>query len=199
MSGAATDPQDAADMQRLVSGHDAALNDLMERHGQTLFHYLIRQLQNEADAADLAQESFVRVYQHRTRFDPRQRFHTWLYTIATNLVRDRFKWRTRHPQVSLDQPMGEGDHALGDVIPDAVPLPGEHLAATERAEVVRQAIAALPEELRTPLILAEYESMPHAEIAAVLRCSTKAVESKIYRAKVRLRERLSRKFAEEAH
>src|SRR5436190_20130623 len=89
-------------MKRLASGHDAALNELMERHAPKLCNYLLRCLQNEEDAADTAQESFVRVYQSRARFDPRQRFSTWLYAIATNLVKDRFRYRTRHPQISLD-------------------------------------------------------------------------------------------------
>lgn len=182
--------QDAADMQRLVNGHDAALNGLMERHGERLFHYLIRHLQSESDAADVAQDAFVRVYQHRAKFDPRQKFSTWLYTIATNLARDRLKWRSRHPQVSLSQSVGESDCTMAEVLPDPGPSPDETLTSSERARAVRAAVGALPEELRTPLLLAEYEAMPHAEIAGVLHCSIKAVESRIYRAKQRLRGQL---------
>ena len=89
-------------MTRLAAGHDAALNDLMDRHAERLFQYLVRSLQNDDDAADLAQETFVRVYQNRTKFDPSKKFSTWLYTIASYLVRTRYRWRTRHPQVSLD-------------------------------------------------------------------------------------------------
>lgn len=182
---------DASDMQRLVEGRDPALNSLMERHGERLFHYLIRQLQNEDDAAEIAQEAFVRVYLHRAKFDPRQKFSTWLYTIATNLARDRLKWRSRHPQVSLDQTIGETDNAIRDVLPDSRPLPDDVLSSNERAQAVRDAIAGLPEDLRAALILSEYELLPNAEIANVLRCSIKAVESRIYRAKQRLRESLS--------
>src|SRR5258708_6167773 len=79
------DERDRQDMERLCAGHDAALNDLMERHGTRLFHYLIRQLQDESEAEDFAQETFVRVFQNRQKFDPQYRFSTWLYTIATNL------------------------------------------------------------------------------------------------------------------
>src|SRR5690349_12063877 len=122
---------DASDMRQLVTGHDAALSSLMERHGERLFHYLIRQLQNKEDAAEVAQEAFVRVYQHRARFDPRQKFSTWLYTIATNLARDRLKWRARHPQVSLHQPAGDGDKVIGDALPDAKPQPDDVLASSE--------------------------------------------------------------------
>ena len=103
MTAAAPDEeQDKTDMLRLGTGHDAALNDLMQRHGARLCGYLVRCLQNEDDAADLAQETFVRVYQNRTKFDPEKKFSTWLYAIATNLVRDRYRWRSRHQQVSMD-------------------------------------------------------------------------------------------------
>ena len=177
-------------MQLLVEGRDSVLNSLMERHSERLFRYLIRQLQNEDDAADIAQEAFVRVYQHRAKFDPRQRFSTWLYTIATNLARDRLKWRSRHPQVSLNQPVGEGDNIMGDAIPDSKPLPDAVLVSNERADAVRDVIATLPEDLRTAIILSEYQLLSNAEIANVLRCSVKAIESRIYRAKQRLRESL---------
>src|SRR5881394_399150 len=190
MSEPAPGQIDASDMQQLVNGHDAALNSLMERHSERLFHYLIRHLQNEEDAAEVAQAAFVRVYQHRGKFDARQKFSTWLYTIATNLARDRLKWRARHPQVSLNQPVGEGDHELGDALPDAKPRPDDALAASERTQAVREAIAALPEDLRTALVLSEYELLANAEVAKVLGCSVKAVESRIYRAKQRLRELL---------
>ena len=73
---------DGADMQRLAGGHDAALNDLMARHARPVFQFLCRMLGNEDDANDLAQETFVRVYQHRASFKPGARFTTWLYTIA---------------------------------------------------------------------------------------------------------------------
>ena len=91
------DERDRADMIRLAAGHDATLNDLMERHAGKLFNYLVRSLQNEEDAADAAQETFVRVFQNRTRFDARQRFTTWLYAIATNLVKDRYRYRVPRP------------------------------------------------------------------------------------------------------
>jgi len=63
-------------MGRLVAGQDAALNDLMERHGPRLFNYLLRQLNDAGDAEDAAQESFVRVFQHREKFDPQHHFAT---------------------------------------------------------------------------------------------------------------------------
>ena len=197
MSTEISDGQDAADMEHLAAGRDAALNDLMERHSEPLFHFLIRLLHDEADATDLAQETFVRVYQNCRKFDLGQKFSTWLYTIATNLARDRLRWRLRHPQVSLDAENDETGAKLGDVLPEKAPLPSETIEANERAATVRDAVAALPEELRVPLVLAEYEGQSQVEIAGILNCSVKAVEMRIYRARQQLRGRLE-KLLEEA-
>jgi RNA polymerase sigma-70 factor (ECF subfamily) len=180
-------PQDALDMARLAGGHEAALNDLMDRHGLKLFHYLIRQLQDEAEAGDLAQETFVRVFLHRRKFKPGASFSTWLYTIATNLARDRIRSRARRPQVSLEAESEITGATLGDTLPEQGSSPSEALLAEERAEAVRSALALLPEELRTPLVLAEYEDLPQSEIATILDCSIKAVETRIYRARRQLR------------
>ena len=80
------DQRDADDMARLAKGHDASLNELMERHAEKLFHYLLRSLQDESDAEDIAQETFVKDYQNRAKFDARHKFSTWLYAIASNLI-----------------------------------------------------------------------------------------------------------------
>jgi len=181
------DSLDRADMTRLAAGKDAALNSLMDRHASKLFNYLARSLGDENDAADIAQDTFVRVYQNRAKFNPERKFSTWLYTIATNLVKDRFRYRSRHPQVSLDATNDSTGHNLGEILPEDKPSARETLEADERAEIVRRAVAALPEELRLPLVLAEYEDRSHAEISEVLGCSTKAVETRIYRARRQLR------------
>ena len=190
MSADPADEQDRTDMARLAADHEAALNDLMQRHSERLFHYLVRSLQNEEEAADLAQETFVRVYRNRAKFNPAQKFSTWLYAIASNLVKDCYRHRIRHPQVSLDAQNDQTGSEFGERLADAAASPSEALQASERAEVVRKAVADLPEELRTPLILAEYEERSQAEIGEILGCTAKAVETRIYRARKHLREAL---------
>jgi RNA polymerase sigma-70 factor (ECF subfamily) len=182
------DELDAQDMARLARGHEAALNDLMERHAEKLFHYLVRSLQDEDDAADLAQEALVKVYLNRAKFDPSRKFTTWLYAIASNLVRERYRWRSRHPQVSLDAENEQTETNLKHNLPTAAePAPDERIQFEERADTVRKAVAGLPRELRQPLILAVYQGMSQAEIAEILKCSVKAVETRIYRARQHLR------------
>jgi RNA polymerase sigma factor (sigma-70 family) len=181
---------DRACMARLITGHDAALNELMERHGERLFHFLVRHLQNETDAADLAQEAFVRVYQNRSKYDRRQKFSTWLFAIAANLARDRLRWRSRHPAISIDAENPATGEDFRESIRDTAASPSEELQKKEMEERVRAGIAELPEDLRVALILAEYENLSAAEIAGVLRCKEKAVENRLYRARKQLREAL---------
>jgi RNA polymerase sigma-70 factor (ECF subfamily) len=189
MSDPAQDEQDRQDMARLAGGQETALNDLMERHGQRLFHYLLRQLSNESDAEDCAQEAFVRVFLHRAKFRPGAKFSTWLYAIATNLARDCHRRHVRHPEISL--PQGEDGAGGIEMLPDQSPLPGEQMQAGEQAAQVRAAVQALPEDLRTPLVLFEYENLAQAEIAEILHCTPKAVEVRIYRARNALRKSLA--------
>jgi RNA polymerase sigma-70 factor (ECF subfamily) len=190
MNAPETDELDVQDMRRLSEGHPSALNELMARHAEKLFHYLVRSLQDEDDAADLAQETFVRVFQNRARFDVGQKFTTWLYTIASNLVKDRYRWRRRHPQVSLDAEIDASGASYREALPEHRPTPADQVTARERAEAVRRAIAELPAELRQPLILAEYEERSHAEISVILGCTPKAVETRVYRARRQLRTAL---------
>ncbi len=186
MNTTESDAQDQADMARLMGGDDAALNDLMGRHGERLFHYLIRLLQDEEEAEDLTQETFVRVYRNRDRFRRGRKFSTWLYTIATNLARDRVRWLMRHRHLSLDGADAQKASQF-EALPAEELSPRENLEAEERAAIVRRAVASLPEELRVPLVLAQYEELPQAEIAEMLGCSVKAVEMRIYHARQQLR------------
>jgi RNA polymerase sigma-70 factor, ECF subfamily len=192
VEAAQLDERDRADMARLAAGHGPALDDLMARHAPKLVNYLVRSLQNDEDAADLAQETFVRVFQNHAKFNPKRRFATWLYAIATNLVKDRYRHRSRHPQVSLDAENEAAGESFRENVPEQKPTPSESLQGAERAEAVRQAVGQLPEELRAPLILSEYEELSHAEIGEILECSTKAVETRLYRARIQLCEKLAR-------
>lgn len=190
MNTTESEAHDQTDMARLIGGDDAALNDLMQRHGERLFHYLIRLLQDEEEAEDIAQETFARVYRNRDKFRRGKKFSTWLYTIATNLARDRLRWLTRHRHVSLDAAHSQ-ETSLSAAVPANELSPRETLEVEERAAMVRRAVANLPEELRVPLVLAQYEELPQAEIAEMLECSVKAVEMRIYRARQQLRASLA--------
>src|ERR1022692_5028337 len=126
--------RDCADMERLIAGQDTALNDLMERHATPVFHFLCRMVGNEDDANDLAQETFVRVFKSCKSFRAEQKFSTWLFTIAANLARNHFRWRSRHPNVSLDAENPETKQTLGSTLAAKEPSPVDQALASERAD-----------------------------------------------------------------
>jgi hypothetical protein len=91
---------DSSAMRRLREGEDLALNEIMERWQRRVTSYLLRFTGNETVAIDLAQETFVRVYQARERYRPKAKFSTWLFAIASNLAREHLRWLRRHPRLS---------------------------------------------------------------------------------------------------
>lgn len=180
---------DYFDMARLASGHEEAINSLMRRHSKGLRQYLMRIVGHSLDATDLAQESFIRVFQHRAEFNNEASFSTWLYTIGYHLAIDLLRRRARRPMhVSLS----DCDYGAAEELIDGSLTPSEQLEADERASVLEAALASLPDKLRLPLILVVFEDCSQAEIAARLRCSPKAVEMRIYHARNRLRAELQR-------
>jgi RNA polymerase sigma-70 factor (ECF subfamily) len=159
----------------------------MERWRSPLIAFILRYLGNREDAIDLAQETFVRVYEHRHSFKGDAKFSSWLFSIAANLCRNQLRWRSRHPAVSLDAEDDDGNSKQQE---DDAPSPAENAQQGELARAVQKEIQALPHDLRVAVILSVYEERSHGEIAEVLKCSAKAVESRLYRAREILREAL---------
>lgn len=181
---------DRAAMLRLKDGDDLALNELMTRWQLPLLSFILRYVGNQTEALDLAQETFVRVFESRHRYKPTAKFSTWLFTIASNLCRNFFRWQIRHPAVSLDTATFEGT-TLADSVKSEADTPADSAEQDERAAAVRDAIHGLPHDLKTAILLFEYEDLSHQEIAGILGCSAKAVETRLYRARKVLREKLA--------
>ena len=133
---------------------------------------------------------FVRVYRARESFRTNEKFTTWLFTIAANLARNHFRWRTRHPNISLEAESGTTDQTLGSTLPANDPAPSDQALSIERAAAVRGAVRDLPEDLREAIVLCEWEERSVAEAATILETTPKAVESRLYRARQLLRKKL---------
>lgn len=171
-------------MRRAQAGDESAFAALMHRWERPVKAVIARVVFNARDAEELAQETFVRVWQHRARFRPEAAFRPWIFSIALNLARNRLRWWRSRPEVALeewDEPV-RGAPAGG----------GEQAERAERARAVRDAVAKLPVEQREALVLFEYEQMSQAEIAAAVGATPKAVENRIARARERLRGTLAR-------
>lgn len=185
-----TEATDHELMAHLASGDDLALNVLMRRWSDRVISFLYRMTGRHETAVDLAQETFVKLYQARDRYRPRgSEFSTWLFTIASNLAKNHARWRSRHPEVSLDAPAVDGSKTLPE--PHSTEAsPDQAAVSRETEELVRAAILSLPEELREALLLFTHEQLGYAEIASLSGCSPKAVETRIYRARQILKEKL---------
>lgn len=182
----AAEPSDEDAMLAFQRGEDLALNRLMARWERPLRSFLYRSTRNEQDALDLAQETFVRIHRHRARYRAGARFSTWMFQIALNLARDHARRVHRRPtspledapeQFTTDTPRGTATDA-------------------EAAAAVRAAIAQLPDDLREAVLLAEFEDLSHAEIAEIVDATPKAVETRLYRAREKLRTLLARYLRE---
>jgi len=174
-------------MRRVQVGDETALGELMERWEAAIKALIARIVLNAGEADDLAQETFVRVWQQRGRFRSELKFRPWLFSIAINLARNRLRWWRRRPMVELhewsaDAFAGEIEHREGM----------RRLEAQERTAAVRDAIASLPVNLREAIVLFELEEMSQAEIAVAVGASTKSVETRIYRAREKLRAALAK-------
>jgi len=185
---------DFACMVRLREGDDLALNELMERWQRPLHSFILRYIGNHRDSIELAAETFVRVYQHRSRFNFKSKFSTWLLTIATNLCWQHTRWRKRHPTISLDDAASVDEVSDKSLFVSAEEIPSALASRSEVAKLVKEEIEKLPHDLKTAILLFAYDNLSYAEIGAILGCTPKAVETRLYRVRKLLAKRLAAFF-----
>lgn len=176
-------------MTRVQAGDEAALGGLMNRWEAPVKSVIARIVLNAREAEELAQETFVRVWTQRAKYRSGAAFRPWVFAIAVNLARNRLRWWRRRPEIALEdwtESPQSGDTADGG---------GSAMERTEQISAVREAIAALPTDLREAVVLFEYEQMSHAEIADALGCTPKSVESRLYRARAKLRKALQTRLS----
>jgi RNA polymerase sigma-70 factor, ECF subfamily len=177
-------------MLRVQGGDTDCYDVLVDRYKTRLFNYLFRLTGNRDEAEEFAQEAFVKAFIHAEKYKTIARFSTWLYTIATNLVRNRIRSKSRAPQIiSLWQrAFGEGDDERVIEIPDAQRTPDEAINDNELSDIIGQAIQRIPEKYRTSFVLREINEMSYEEIAAVTGLKLGTVRSRINRARNHFRQ-----------
>lgn len=181
MDAAITDCSADDEAMRLVAaGDSAALAMLFERHKTRLFGYLCHVTGDRALAEDLLSDVFLRVYRARGTYRPGTGFAPWLYRIARNLAIGELRRRTTFRRV--------WDRLVRETCA-APPDPWEPFRS-EVKEQVQAALARLPEEQRSALVLKEYAELSYREVAEVLGCTEEAARARTYRARVSLREAL---------
>ena len=187
-------PDDIALMLAVKAGNERAFESLVERHRFRIVGTVAKMLGGCADAEDVAQQVFIRVWQSAHRTNPTAKFTTWLLTITRNLVFNEMRRRTRARVVPLDSDDPDRPHHDR---PDASARPApEEIANAELQDAIARAIAALPESQRMAVILRRYEEMPYEEIAQVIGTTVPAVKSLLFRARSELRESLKQFLAD---
>ena len=185
-------------LRKIQDGDEAGLKELMARHREALFRFIYRYVQNEADAAELTEETFFRVYQNADRFRPKAKVSTWMFSIAGNLCRDYLrKNKKRKGDLSLDAKIDETSGVQrGDTLASDARNPEETTRSNESLKAIEAAIQTLPHKLRFPFIFCILEGNSYDACAEVLKTNRKTVETRIYRARKQLREALSDLFQE---
>ncbi len=186
-------PAEASDydfvlMEEIGAGDHAAFRLLVERHQHAVIGTVAKMLGNAAEAEDIAQQVFLRIWKNAKRYRPEAKFTTYLFTITRNLVFNETRRRSRKKEVSADE-REEFSHQLIEANPDR--QPDAELLQAELQQAVDDAIAALPEAQRMAVVLRRYEQLSYEEIAGVLKLSVSAVKSLLFRARTTLRESLS--------
>jgi len=182
---------DAVLMLRVKRGDRAAFAELVEKYKQPLFNFVFRTLRDETETEDVAQNTFLQVWKSRARYERTAKFSTWLFTIARNLCLNEIRRRSRHPAESLEETHPEHDDQPSRQYEDKkIFLPTQNVLHSELAKKIEEALAELPENQRTAILLCRQDEVSYEEIAEILGCSLSATKSIIHRGRETLKEKL---------
>jgi RNA polymerase sigma-70 factor (ECF subfamily) len=176
---------DTALMVAFQQGEEAAFEQILDKYHKAIVNFIYKIVNNRAEAEELAQDVFLRVYRARHRYEPRARFSAWLYRIATNVGLKAAGRKRRSP-------FGFGPDAITGKEEGRAREPNaeQKLVESELGKVVRQIIRGLPRNEKIAIILRRYEGLSYKEIAEVMNCTEPAVKTYIHRGKLRLRDRI---------
>ena len=188
-------------VERLRSGDAAALETLMERFGSRVYRLAHGITRNEADAEEVTQDVFLNLFRKIDSFEGRSALGTWIYRVAANQALIKRRGKRFELEVALEEQLPtfladghrEGDRAW--VLADWSRTPEEELLAGEAQAVLDRAIESLPDHYRAVLMLRDVEGLPNDEVAEALGESVATVKSRLHRARLALREQLTRFLA----
>jgi RNA polymerase sigma-70 factor (ECF subfamily) len=177
------------------AGDTRAFDELVDRYRDKVFRLSFKILRHEDDAAEAMQDAFLSAFRGLKNFKIESTFSTWLYRIATNAALMKYRKR-RDGHVSLEQSQSSNEDAEPIQLTDWSTQPVQDLLDSETRDVMEEGIQRLSEELRTVFVLRDVEGLSNTEVAEVLHLSVAAVKSRLHRARLELRGRLNRYFAD---
>jgi len=181
---------DAELMLSFQRGDEEAFAALVRRFQDRIVSLAYRYLGSSADAEDLAQEVFLRVYRAKGSYEPSARFSTWIYRIASNTSLNHLRGRKARRKVAGPMPQGEDDDPATDAADPDATAPGDRLERDELSRVIRRIVDDLPDRQRIAIVLNKYEGLGYEDVAAAMDLSVMAVKSLLTRARVNIKERL---------
>ncbi len=181
-------------VKRVQRGDKTAFDLLVRKYQHKVVKLVLRYVRNPAEAEDIAQEAFIKAYRALPQFRGDSAFYTWMYRIAINTAKNSLASRDRSPiRYDLDLTDPEESHGVQAKLQD--PDTPEGMALTEEIRgIVNSAIDALPEELKTAIVLRELDGLSYEEIAAAMECPVGTVRSRIFRAREAIDKRLREVF-----
>ena len=181
-------------VQSAKNGDVAAFEELVKRYDRNVFRIAQHITQNREDAEDVVQDAFLKAYTNLGQFQGQSKFYTWLVRIAVNEALMRLRRRRPERMVSLDEDVKTEDDSVPREVADWSPNPEQLYSQSELHEILTKTIQGLPPSFRTVFVLRDVEGLSTEEAAEALDLSIPAVKSRLLRARLQLRERLSRYF-----
>src|SRR5262245_37834712 len=187
--------EEALFVARLQANEDAAYDELVRTFSASIFHVAYRMLGDSAEASDVVQEIFLKVFRNISGFKGEAALKHWIFTLSLSEILNRLRWwkrRYRFATMSLDdQPNGNGSGPSG-TLPSASPTPEEMLQSKEQETAIQQALGRLSKDHRSIIVLRDIEGFSYNEIADVLGVSIGTVKSRLARARSDLKKSLMR-------
>lgn len=181
-------------VQKSRTGDDQAFSELVRRYERKIFRLAKHITQSDEDAEDVLQETFLKAYEHLGEFQGASKFYTWIVRIAVNESLMKLRKRKSDRTVSLDESIDTGEETVVREIAVWEDNPEQRYSQDELREILEKAVDSLRPAFRTVFVLRDVEELSTEETAAVLNLSVPAVKSRLLRARLQLREKLTRFF-----
>jgi RNA polymerase sigma-70 factor, ECF subfamily len=181
-------------VERARAGDAAAFSELVQRYERKIYRLAKHITQNDEDAEDVLQESFLKAYSHLDSFHGDSKFYTWLVRIAVNEALMKLRKRKSDKTVSLDEPQDTGEDLVAREIAVWEDDPEKKYSREELADILSKAVDSLKPSFRTVFVLRDIEELSTEDTAETLGISIPAVKSRLLRARLQLREKLTRYF-----
>lgn len=181
-------------VERAQVGDSAAFTTLVEQYQRKIFRLAMNITQNTEDAEDVLQETFLKAYQHLDGFQRNSKFYTWIVRIAVNEALMKLRKRRGDKFVSLDEPLETGEEEVKREVAVWEGNPEDRYSQEEIRKILDEAVESLKPDFRTVFALRDIEELSTEETAEALGISVPAVKSRLLRARLALREKLTRQF-----